>query len=201
MRINSMKRCLLIAMAMLLLLTAAGCTTNRTATSTPMPTVNATVAATTAPTAAATAEALTEPTGDANADANAATLAITVDGKTLTEKGIDKDNTVWLPLEAVAKALGFAVQKSPSGATTTEWTITPAGSTANPVKVSYQTSGDTMSNATITKAGTALSVTEPLMMEGTTLYAAEKVFTEALGASVTADAAGNQVTVTKGATP
>lgn len=188
------KRCLMGAVLAMVLLIACGCTTNPPATPTSAPTVSATVQ----PTLMATQEPTAAPSMQP-AEAAGGTLAITVDGKEITEKGITKDNTTWLPLEAVAKALGYTVQKNNStDAAAQEWTITQANDAANTIKVSYKVNDNTMSDSSVTKTGNTLTLENPLMMEGTVLYASEKVFTEALMAKVTTDAAANKVTVDKG---
>ncbi|MCL2810431.1 MAG: copper amine oxidase N-terminal domain-containing protein [Clostridia bacterium] len=186
---------LLAALAML-----SGCTTNNPAEITPLPTPNLAPTVMEAPNP-------TEPAAGALPGTGAANLNITVDGRALTERGVDRDRAAWLPLKAVAEALGHRVTEdepgtAPGAAQNRRITITPQGAGGEPVEVTYRVgAGDAVTEASIARTGMTQTLTNPLMMVDNTLYAAEKVFTEALNAHVTYDAGARTVTVTKGTAP
>lgn len=192
------KRAAIIALLVAALATASGCTTSGPSGATPNPTAQP------MPTATALATEMPAATSTAgpSAQATAATLSITVDGNTLAQKGVDKDGTAWLPLKEVAEALGFEVQESETGsgsAKGVQLTISPKNKeSGEPVKVSYQVNGNAIAEASVTRTGMTQTLADPLMMMDGTLYAAEKVFTEALNAKVTYDAPSGKVTVAKG---
>ncbi|MCL2545503.1 MAG: copper amine oxidase N-terminal domain-containing protein [Clostridia bacterium] len=192
------KMATVIALLLAALAVSGGCTTNNPANITPPPTTHP------APTLMETAGP-TEPGAGALPGNAAATLGITVDGRALTERGVDQNGAVWLPLKAVAEALGHRVAENEAGAGAAQnrqITIEPQGAGGEPVRVTYRVgAGDTVTEASITRTGMTQTLTNPLMMADGTLYAAEKVFTEALNAHVTHDAAARTVTVTRTAAP
>ena len=192
------KVAIVIALLLAALATSSGCTTNNPANITPPPTAQP------APTLMETAGP-TEPATGSLPGNTAATLNITVDGRALTERGVDRDGAAWLPLKAVAEALGHRVAENEPGAGAAQnrqITIEPQGAGGEPVRVTYRVGdGNTVTEASITKTGMTQTLTNPLLMVDNTLYAAEKVFTEALSARVTHDAAARTVTVTKGTAP
>ncbi len=192
------KNAAVIALLIAVLVGASACTTNNTGTPTTGPTVQP------MPTATATAATTTTPTDAPSPSTEAATLTVNVEGKDITEKGVAKGSAAWLPLKSVAEALGYQVQESVTGtgdAKRTELTISPKANGEEPVKVAYQVKDNTVSEASVTRTGMTKTLSDPLMMAGTTLYAAEKVFTEALNARVVFDSAAGKVTVTMNPAP
>ncbi len=189
------KRVLLAAVLVLALLLVCGCTSNAP----PAPTAGPTVAATAMPEATMAAAG---PTAAPDVQANADMLTITVDGKTLTDKGmVREDGEAWLPLEAVAKAMGYSVQKTPATPAdgNNEWTLTMQGQATGVVKVVFTLKEMALSDIKISKGESVVTLENPLTMQDNTLYAAEAVFTQTMGAQVTVDAAGGKITVDKGA--
>ena len=187
-----------IVLLLAALATSSGCTTNNPVNMTPLPTAQPVPTLMESP----------APTGEAAGalpGAEAANLSITVDGRALTERGIDRDRAAWLPLKAVAEALGHRVTEGEAGAGAAQnrqLSIEPQGAAGEPVRVTYQMGeGNTVTEASVTRTGMTQTLTNPLLMVNNTLYAAEKVFTEALNAQVTYDAAARTVTVTKTAAP
>ncbi len=181
------------AMLALVLIVACGCTTNTTPTPTTMPTVMTT------PAPVATVEAATTMPA-ASPEAAAANMTITVDGKALTEKGMSKGGATWLPLEPVAKALGYTVTDNSieeNGAQRKSITLAKGDDTAGTVKVSYTIKENAVTDVSVTRGGTTMTttaqITDPLMMDGDVLYASEKFFTDVLMAKV--EVSGNAITV------
>gem|GEM_PF-2749575 len=191
-----------IALLLAALATSSGCTTNNPAEITPLPTTQPAPTVMEAPNP-------TEPGVGALPGTGTANLNITVDGRALTERGVDRDRAAWLPLKAVAEALGYRVTEDEPGtgiaagaAQNRRLTIAPQGAAGEPVEVTYRAGeGNTVTEAGIARTGMTQTLTNPLMMVDNTLYAAEKVFTEALNAHVTYDATTRTVTVTKGTAP
>lgn len=187
-----------IVLLLAALATSSGCTTNNPANITPPPTARPAITSMETPGPAGPATSGQPATGGAN-------LSVTVDGKALADRGVEKDQTAWLPLKAVAEALGYQVKEDAAAtgaAQNRQLTIAATGATGEPVKVTYRVGdGNTVTEASVTKTGMTQTLTNPLLMVDDTLYAAEKVFTEALNAQVTYDATARTVTVTKSAAP
>lgn len=198
------KRGLLVAMLALTVVALCACTTTSQTPPTAMPTVMATPMA-----SPSVGPESTVPAASPAAEAN---LTVTVEGKTLTEKGMTKDNVTWLPLAAVAEALGYTVTDN-AGTTGTTGTAAGTGSktitltqisdSANSVQITYMLKDNTISDVQVTRGGTAVQGAantaangEMLMMQGTTLYASEQLLTDALMAKV--QTTGTTVAVTKG---
>ncbi len=186
------KNWVFIAMLALVLIVACGCTTTTEVPPTTQPTVMA------SPSPAATVAVTTSPA--ASPEAAGAELTITVDGNALTEKGMNKGGVNWLPVEPVAKALGYTVTENSieeNGAPRKSVTLVKGDDTAGTVKISYTVKDNTIADVTVTRGGTTMTttaqITDPIMMDGDTLYASEKFFTDVLMAKV--EVSGNAITV------
>lgn len=181
-----------------------GCTANPApaSTSTPQPAQQATAEPATAqPTASATASPATEegevPGETAGEDS---TIPLEADGKTVEPGAVTEQDSLLLPLEATAKALGFKTdsqQKQEDQEGTQVRRVVTLDKEDSRITVAWTVSDNTAKNISWQKDGLLIPVDTRLTTMNGEVYVPAAFFEEAMGVTVSRTQKGVEVTAPK----